>query len=398
MRTERTSTLNIYTAKLAELQDKIGDQDVEFWYRGQRDAGWPLVSGAIQRIVGKSIKAEEFVDYHKELIGYHKDLLELAKSIGGNQDSKGRELGDLELLAKLQHYGAATCLLDMTSNFSIAIWFACQEAEGQEQNDIGEDGKVFIVPMNPANTQVDLFKVRPDELGKAIDYFLNPGNPRREIEEQNSRRVGNKKPILWYWEPRPLMDRMLNQASRFIISPYDIPKKENLYFEIVIKAEHKESLLLELKQQQGLRPQNVFSDIPGLASINARGIPYRSKYSEIYLWASKRKAQEGDFENAIKDLDRANKLEPNNPSILLARGGALMQWTSYDAVQLGKEKLQKILDKAQNDLERARDLARETGEKELRDQAGEKLKELDVWRGVLDDFLDELKQEYRTVL
>ena len=386
-------TLNSYTAILMRLWNEIGDQDVEFWYRGQRDAAWPLVSGAIQRIAYKSTQTKELIDYHRELIGYHKDLLESVKSIGGEWEPNGRILRDLELLAKLQHYGAATCLLDFTSNFNIAVWFACQKADEQGQNNKEKDGKVFVVPMNPANTQIDFLKVRPDELEEPIDYFLDPKQPRKEKEEQNSHRVRNQKPRFWYWEPRPLLDRMLNQASRFIISPYDISQKEEIYYEILIKAEHKENLLLELKQQQGLKPQNIFSDIPGLASINARGIPYRSNQFEIYLWAGKGKTQEGNFEAAIEDLSQADRLEPNNPSILFALGDARMRWTSYSAVQLGRERLQEILGQAKNDLVRAQNLAGEIGEKELQNRSKEKLEELDVWEGVLEDFLDELKRD-----
>ena len=94
-----------------KLSEKIKFQDGEFWYRGQRDARWHLQSGAIQRIAGKVSKVEE-------LISYHEELLEDARLIGGaNSGSNRHELRDLELLAELQHYSAATCLLDMTSNF-----------------------------------------------------------------------------------------------------------------------------------------------------------------------------------------------------------------------------------------------------------------------------------------
>ena len=117
-------TNNLLVKYIIKLSKKIGKQEGEFWYRGQWDASWPLQSGATQRIAGKKSKPEE-------LISYHEDLLEEARLIeGGNLGRNGRELWDLELLARLQHYGAATCLLDMTSNFNIALWFACQQVGG----------------------------------------------------------------------------------------------------------------------------------------------------------------------------------------------------------------------------------------------------------------------------
>ena len=48
------------------------------------------------------------------------------------------ELCDLELLADLQHYGAATCLIDFTQSPLTALWFACKD-----EDNLGKDGKVI---------------------------------------------------------------------------------------------------------------------------------------------------------------------------------------------------------------------------------------------------------------
>ena len=37
----------------------------------------------------------------------------------------------MELLAELQHYGAATCLIDFTNSALIALWFACHKEAGK---------------------------------------------------------------------------------------------------------------------------------------------------------------------------------------------------------------------------------------------------------------------------
>lgn len=388
--------LNKYTT---QLREKIGSQDGEFWYRGQRDAQWPLISGVTQRITDKPSEARELISHHRELIGYHEDLLESARSIGGNWDSNGRKLGDLELLAKLQHYGAATCLLDLTSSFNIAIWFACQKADGYSQNS-EEDGKVFVVPINPANTKIDFLKVRSDELEEPIKYFLNPETRRigEKEKKQISHGISDRKPRFWCWDPGPLMGRMLSQASRFIFSSYNISQEKNLYREIRIEAKDKEGLLLELEQQQGLKPQNIFSDIPGLASINVRGIPHRLKRYKDHLRVGRSKAQEGDYEGSIKNLNRANKLRSNEPTILFERGKAQMGWVESKASLLGRERSWELLRQARDDLETARDLAKGIENKELQNQIKEKLKELISYEENLDDYMDYLEEEYRSAL
>ena len=375
------SSLNEYNNKLAKLLEKIGDQAGDFWYRGQRNANWPLRSGAIGRLTDKKIEVEE-------LIGYHEDLLESVKLI---KTPNKRQLRDLELLAQLQHYGAATCLLDMTSNFNIALWFACQKAKKNTRSGIEGAGRVFIVPTNPANTQVDFLKINSDELGATIRYFLDPETKRKTKKQVSHEVVGSKKPRFWCWEPRPLMSRVLSQSSRFIIGSEDIP--ERLYDSIEIAETHKEDLLLELEQQQGLKPQNIFSDIPGLAIVNARDIPHRLKQYRVLLRAGRKKIQEGNFEGAVEDLNRADKLETDNPNILLARGEALTKWVNYDGYQLGRKRSWKTLERAEDDLMRVRNIAKNTGKRELQNQVNEKLKELRLCEDNLEDYLSVMEME-----
>ena len=100
-----------------------------------------------------------------KLLKINKDLIEKARSLGHDQKD-GKQLSDLELLAKLQHFGAATCLIDFSRNALVALWFACQQSSKGEAN-----GKVFAV--NRYDT-VRLKTVTPDLVKKDIDHFLKP--------------------------------------------------------------------------------------------------------------------------------------------------------------------------------------------------------------------------------
>ena len=63
-----------------------------------------------------------------------------AARLEGHDLKNGQRLFDLELLAELQHYGAATCLRDFTYSAQVALWMACQQRSKWDVN-----GKVFAV-------------------------------------------------------------------------------------------------------------------------------------------------------------------------------------------------------------------------------------------------------------
>ena len=316
MATERKGLLAKYHDM---LQEKLEGRRGDFVYRGQKYAEWKLQSGAVSRIDDEPTQLETLIEYHNT-------LLESVRLRGWNRDFSGRELKDLELLAKLQHHGAATCLLDFTTRFDIALWFACQEVNNQESEEKDKSkqkkGRIFIVAID-RYTQSGLGKVRSDELGKRIDYFLHPESRLTKAQnEAGEQALENDKKLrqfeeerdrirFWYWEPETLMGRMLSQESRFLFGPQDIPRDH--YFYIDIEEEHKEILLRELRQQQGLRSETVFSDIHGFADINARDKPWKVKSYEDYMQSGMNKLQERDEPaNAVKDFDRAIKLKPDS--------------------------------------------------------------------------------------
>jgi len=103
-------------------------------YRGQGNSEWPLQSSAVRRLEthgNNSIPPNELLEkvrrYHREI------LLPRAKIMEGDKRS------DEQIVAFLQHHGAATMLLDFTESPMVALWFACQPKWE------GKDGKVFVV-------------------------------------------------------------------------------------------------------------------------------------------------------------------------------------------------------------------------------------------------------------
>ena len=144
---------------LIECQRRLAEQ-VEPWgkqavliFRGQSDENSTLDSSADRRLE-KEAQPLSLIEYLTKV------LIEPARSEGyAHQQNKA--LNDLELLAKLQHHGAATCLIDFTANFNIALWFACAGDT--------TDGKVFVV--NRGDTQ-NFKEVTPERAKKDIAELL----------------------------------------------------------------------------------------------------------------------------------------------------------------------------------------------------------------------------------
>ncbi|MEA3049157.1 MAG: hypothetical protein QOG84_993 [Sphingomonadales bacterium] len=89
-------------------------------WRGQADIQWPVHSAAYRRLAKDSRVPKD-----QDLISYEKRLLRRATH-RGYRIFEGRELSDFELLARLQHHGAATRLLDATRSSLVGLFFACE--------------------------------------------------------------------------------------------------------------------------------------------------------------------------------------------------------------------------------------------------------------------------------
>ncbi len=104
-------------------------------YRGLADSSWNPEASCRRRLE-KDSPPVVFQNYVKQLIDNAR--------IQGFGRKEGKELSDLELLAELQHYGAATCLIDFTQNPLVALWFACNDHHNK-------DGKVIAMATDSAD-------------------------------------------------------------------------------------------------------------------------------------------------------------------------------------------------------------------------------------------------------
>ena len=85
-----------------------------FLYRGLADSDWEVESSGYRRI-GKSKDISSETLPAVTFQNYIDRLLDEA-SLQGFREREDKRFSDLELLAELQHLGAATCLIDFTTS------------------------------------------------------------------------------------------------------------------------------------------------------------------------------------------------------------------------------------------------------------------------------------------
>jgi hypothetical protein len=228
---------------------------VRFW-RGQPDISWKIDSSAYRRITAskKSIK-----DYDDELSSYENNLLDHATHKGFHIHN-GRKLSDMELLARLQHHGAATRLVDFSRNALIGLWFAINSHEKKTGVLIGVHSHYVG--------------------GNESKLLLN------DYSEIISKIHKITHPLLW--ESPVISSRIASQHALFLYSKVSNKKygslelsegeKANLF--IAINPKMKIVLREILSQVFDVRTKTLFPDLDGFGMANN----HNTHLDEMWRW------------------------------------------------------------------------------------------------------------------
>lgn len=216
-------------------------------WRGQCNISWPINSSAHRRIELGSVTK----DGEQSLVNYEKRLLNAATHQGYRLQN-GRNLSDFELLARLQHHGAATRLLDFSKNAMVALWFACKD--------------------------------QPSETGILIGihtHFVGGGET-SIYNEKYSEIVSNAamRNFPTVYEPPIVSPRIAAQHALFLFSKFSIeqygslklPEENEAKIFIAITPKLKESCLNILESVFDYRNLTLFPDIDGFGIANSQNI------------------------------------------------------------------------------------------------------------------------------
>ena len=279
-------------------------------FRGQEDADcWKLHSSAVRRLVKGTDKiALNTERFRRIYTSYHRyELIDPARTAGFGFE-EGRAISDLQLLAKLQHFGAATGLMDFTWNPLVALWFACAEGEKDEV-----DGKVFVIDLND-----------PMRWGRV------PSADDAQSVEALFQEHDNDTPL--YWEPMARSEasaRIIGQRSIFVIGRPLIPEHA-VVEEIRIDASVKKEVRKELDDIFDVSERPLFGDLHGFSRYNRAVSPIRLVMDpDYYLMRGNRFYQQGDFGEAIESYGRCIELAGDAPEPYLLRGNARSEIQDY---------------------------------------------------------------------
>ena len=261
----------------------------KYLFRGVPNAEYGIQASAYRRPKTDARSFEKFLQINKDLIAEAR--------LRGHGEKDGRKLGDLEILAEFQHYGAATCLIDFTYNAQVALYFACQKDIKWERNseDAGEvpDGKVYVVLNDPDKFQ----KIAPDLLEKKVDELFQ----------------GDQ---LYHWEPGYHNNRVIAQQSVFLFGASEFDEDAAC----AIKENSKQDILVELERVSGITRAMLFPDFDGFARLYSEDVLYTELSASDYEKYAFEAYYSEQYEEAIKNYDMAIKLSPQNWSLYHWRG------------------------------------------------------------------------------
>jgi hypothetical protein len=224
--------------QVKKLIDK--NPSMQLVWRGARDARWGLHSGLFRALKkANGVQGPESAPSGPQQYPTEDQMVDAEKIILDVARDQWRLDGmpPLEILARLQHYGAPTRLLDITRNPYIAAWFAVEEHPQTEC----VDGRLFafattpILPATLKSSETIDTSVRLKDIGELAapfwHYFVTPAD-RRAADWG----TGSKRRV---WIPPAYDQRIVAQNAGFILDGVPITLKEKApYFKKNVTSEY----------------------------------------------------------------------------------------------------------------------------------------------------------------
>ncbi len=286
-------------------------RDGSYIYRGEPKC-YPKVSSSLWRLLKKELKKDEGINMIKpDIKGVREMLLQDARRYVRDID-----IDDFELEAQLQHNGAKTSLIDFTTDYLIALFFAC---DGES----AKDGRVILL--------------KQDETTR--DWIKMPKTPENRVMAQKS----------------------------IFVQPPDGFIEECKYDKLIkIRKDLKSPMLDYLRKHHSIFPQSIYNDLQGYIKHQTRhheaynhlqrgvfctieaffagstdkydeairhydkAIVLHPEFSQSYRERGMAYSNKEDFGRAVEDLTKAIELDPDFSVFYTERGFYRIRTSDYD--------------------------------------------------------------------
>ena len=274
----------------SEIEKKSASDD--YIYRGEPKDYGKVSSNLYRKYKNFGLNIEEVIE------DVQAEDLEEAKQYTNKTDK-------CEILSELQHYGGQTNLIDFTTDYHIAIFFACDQSPD-------EDGR-FILQK------------------KANHAVYKPQFPEKRVKAQQSIFVI---PDAGYIEPAdddivPIPARLKQPLLNYLKNHKDI-SKETLYKDIhgfiKYQAIHR---IDEIAFYRGLTDQNA-GEYEQAIKHYTNAITINPDFADAYLNRGVVKNSLGQHKKAIEDYDKAIRLNPDYSNAYGSRGIAKQNLERYE--------------------------------------------------------------------
>ena len=317
--------------KISEIERKSANGD--YIYRGEPE-DYGKVSSSLWREYGieaavfdiEVVQKEMLNDAKKHIGHLPQDFRMDFEAFPNVVEKDTDETIDFEILTEIQHYSGETNLIDFTTDYFIALFFAC---DGHHN----ELGRVILQ--------------KTEEIKNMIKH---PRNPRHRIITQKSVFV---RPPKGFIEPH---------EGDIVIIPRDL----------------KQWILQHLRKYHGISTETIYNDLHGFIRNQGihggaytqfyRGFVCQERGNEATISEEKREEYEkaikhytqaiqlkpnlaeaynnrgsvhrdlGNFDDAITDLDKAIDLDPNYAEAYSSRGLAYKQRGNYECAIVDLDK------------------------------------------------------------
>lgn len=266
------------------LNDWLGhfstEKSLQIIYRGiTNDYGNLIRSGASIRLENTLSTNYSYSDY----IAYHQKLIQQVKN---SYPDSYKGWSDLEILADLQHNGAATCLVDFSKNILVSLWFACNDIANGKNNRFVRNNNNQTEKISESYGILYCYNITYDLLYENKLSIVTNQDIVDDISSllQRTKKATNFCSDTVYsfmlWEPTVLNNRIARQDSVFLfgLNKFQIDKHQIL--QIKIPNSIKKSILNALNRFFNISATTIFGDKHGFATVN-------EKQKLLYNWESR---------------------------------------------------------------------------------------------------------------